>query len=610
MEDHSPQFPSSFSPPDAMTQPSGQAQSSDHEVVFNVEYPDSASCPGQESVDSVQNTFQFSSSQQGVIRAYSSGDQRLASLAAFRRRTQSDSATFPDMMTLVHYDGAIDTSAVDDEFSHPSHLPQITIPDTEQTNSQWDLRFPRPPAALSPLLSPYSPYLSWSDTSSARSVSPSPSRLPSPSLLPPDSFSGTYTGGSPDPYAPSRSHSTYESSSRDGEPTVRGRSPLRAKHRKPRHFQSSAGPSDSGADDIHIRIDTLSLNGGEGATRHSYSNDSPAIYFQYPISRYPTSQAHGMQLDSPWAVDGLSPGPGFQPQFLSPGGFLPVPQPDTTSSSSSSPSPNRRIPRSSGNFVDFEGGLNGASLYPGHSHRTPAFEHPHSPSIPQGSGDSGQLQTALNFVDFEERLNVSSLYSGPSRSNPAFEHPHSPSIPHGEGDNGQLQTRLSYHSAGLSAARADGNTTDWKQDLPNLGGSPSTDLLIDRHHDAWAPRAERLSADLGTPLVPPEAQSNQNALNQPRPVATEATRTASRKRRRDPNKRGQYVCEVENCNADFTAKHNLQNHINSHFSNKKYKCHDCGHLFVTQYCQTRHASRCPALFRRKTIMRKKRTPLN
>ncbi|KAJ7767120.1 hypothetical protein B0H16DRAFT_351141 [Mycena metata] len=47
-----------------------------------------------------------------------------------------------------------------------------------------------------------------------------------------------------------------------------------------------------------------------------------------------------------------------------------------------------------------------------------------------------------------------------------------------------------------------------------------------------------------------------------RTAVTDATVIASKNRRREPTKRGKFICNL--CGSDFTAKHNLKNHVNSH----------------------------------------------
>ncbi|KIJ98025.1 hypothetical protein K443DRAFT_681074 [Laccaria amethystina LaAM-08-1] len=61
------------------------------------------------------------------------------------------------------------------------------------------------------------------------------------------------------------------------------------------------------------------------------------------------------------------------------------------------------------------------------------------------------------------------------------------------------------------------------------------------------------------------------------------------KRRRKQSGHGQFECQW--CGADFTAKHNLKHHINSHFQVKKHHC-VCGNSFGTRYSLKRHGKVC------------------
>ncbi|KAJ7613942.1 hypothetical protein FB45DRAFT_1008759 [Roridomyces roridus] len=72
-------------------------------------------------------------------------------------------------------------------------------------------------------------------------------------------------------------------------------------------------------------------------------------------------------------------------------------------------------------------------------------------------------------------------------------------------------------------------------------------------------------------------------------VVTDATVRASTSRRKDPSKIGDFICGV--CGYDFTAKHNLTNHMNSHLDIKNFKC-GCGQRFGTAHVLKRHRSKC------------------
>ncbi|KAJ7755503.1 hypothetical protein B0H16DRAFT_1540649 [Mycena metata] len=75
-----------------------------------------------------------------------------------------------------------------------------------------------------------------------------------------------------------------------------------------------------------------------------------------------------------------------------------------------------------------------------------------------------------------------------------------------------------------------------------------------------------------------------------RVVATPATRRAAKFRRK---KAASFLCRV--CGADFTAKHNLKNHLNSHDSIKDFMCDQCSQRFGTAHVLRRHLKKCKKL---------------
>ncbi|KAJ7036303.1 hypothetical protein C8F04DRAFT_483862 [Mycena alexandri] len=78
-----------------------------------------------------------------------------------------------------------------------------------------------------------------------------------------------------------------------------------------------------------------------------------------------------------------------------------------------------------------------------------------------------------------------------------------------------------------------------------------------------------------------------------RSVATDATVIASKNRRREPTRLGKFICDL--CGNDFTAKHNLKNHVNSHNSVKDFGCKDCGQFFGTPHVLKRHRDKCKSI---------------
>ncbi|KAF8176707.1 hypothetical protein K438DRAFT_73948 [Mycena galopus ATCC 62051] len=70
-------------------------------------------------------------------------------------------------------------------------------------------------------------------------------------------------------------------------------------------------------------------------------------------------------------------------------------------------------------------------------------------------------------------------------------------------------------------------------------------------------------------------------------VSTEAGRRASKIRRKGA---ARFFCEI--CPSDFTAKHNLRNHMKSHESIKDFLCDMCGRGFGTKHVLERHKPKC------------------
>ncbi|THU89711.1 hypothetical protein K435DRAFT_968969 [Dendrothele bispora CBS 962.96] len=69
-------------------------------------------------------------------------------------------------------------------------------------------------------------------------------------------------------------------------------------------------------------------------------------------------------------------------------------------------------------------------------------------------------------------------------------------------------------------------------------------------------------------------------------------------RRRHWDNQGQKLYRCDRCSQDFTAKHNLRNHINSHLGIKKHEC-TCGQAFGTKHVLTRHQKTCNGVTKRK-----------
>jgi hypothetical protein len=73
----------------------------------------------------------------------------------------------------------------------------------------------------------------------------------------------------------------------------------------------------------------------------------------------------------------------------------------------------------------------------------------------------------------------------------------------------------------------------------------------------------------------------------PRKVGSEKLDEASNKRRKNEAK---HICQL--CGRALTTKHNVKNHMKSHFGIKDNKCDDCGKGFTTGHVLKRHWKVC------------------
>ncbi|KAK1236391.1 hypothetical protein PQX77_000375 [Marasmius sp. AFHP31] len=73
-------------------------------------------------------------------------------------------------------------------------------------------------------------------------------------------------------------------------------------------------------------------------------------------------------------------------------------------------------------------------------------------------------------------------------------------------------------------------------------------------------------------------------------VASDEVVHASKSRRTTTGPR--FKCPIDGCNADFTAKHNLKNHINAHKGVKNYVCTFCDRKYTTSHVLNRHKKTC------------------
>lgn len=76
-----------------------------------------------------------------------------------------------------------------------------------------------------------------------------------------------------------------------------------------------------------------------------------------------------------------------------------------------------------------------------------------------------------------------------------------------------------------------------------------------------------------------------------RPIVASAEHVAASNRRRTTGS-GRFTCDL--CPENFTSKHNLQNHQNSHYGRKNHQCmpEGCGSDFATQSSLVRHRKTC------------------
>jgi uncharacterized Zn-finger protein len=81
-------------------------------------------------------------------------------------------------------------------------------------------------------------------------------------------------------------------------------------------------------------------------------------------------------------------------------------------------------------------------------------------------------------------------------------------------------------------------------------------------------------------------------------VGTKAMVEACRKRRKERDGARLFVCEVPECNRNFTARHNLRYHIKSHKNIRDEICPDCGADFVTRETRRRHSKTCDGVKKR------------
>ncbi|KIJ98855.1 hypothetical protein K443DRAFT_103309 [Laccaria amethystina LaAM-08-1] len=107
------------------------------------------------------------------------------------------------------------------------------------------------------------------------------------------------------------------------------------------------------------------------------------------------------------------------------------------------------------------------------------------------------------------------------------------------------------------------------------------------------PRLSLTAGDLmGIPPMNPWVPEANTEIP-PRAVVASPEQVSASNRRRTDALPGRFVCNL--CPQDFTAKHNLKNHINSHFQKKPHRCTGgCGSSFGTRSSLNRHRKKCKA----------------
>ncbi|KAF9052557.1 hypothetical protein BDP27DRAFT_655332 [Rhodocollybia butyracea] len=58
------------------------------------------------------------------------------------------------------------------------------------------------------------------------------------------------------------------------------------------------------------------------------------------------------------------------------------------------------------------------------------------------------------------------------------------------------------------------------------------------------------------------------------------------------SRKADFSCTLPGCKATFTAKHNLHNHLNSHYRIRNFKCAQCERDFGTAHVLQRHRRVC------------------
>ncbi|KAJ6545028.1 hypothetical protein DFH09DRAFT_1172496 [Mycena vulgaris] len=566
---------SPYSPPDpaeGMTRTSGNAQSSDEAFTINVDDSDcnDTTSYGEQHLDvRGQNDHDPHNSPYGIgIRANSCGSERRISANLFRRRVQSDSASFP-AMAPPGYHGSADASAVEDDFSSASDLPPFSTPHTEQASSHW-------PPGGHPHHSYHTP----------------PSAIPHTQ----QTYIQGPPGDHPHPFSQSSIHHTQQTDTqwpaRDRlypfSPTPSSPQPDTqwTSGRHPSHIQTtlSLPPAHSS----HLSPGWRSEAGSDTSSNRSLSlSPSPSFARTPPFSPeaasfIPVAYRDGSPNPYPYNESKSRDGGGYASGGWPPYGHEGHHPVDSSVSDVDNLTPSLELANLSlGQAEILTGNSSHSLLQPEYApqasalqtdtlHHRPSFlsSGTHTSSSSSSPSPNYHLPTSLAQLRFDVEHDFEA-----DRFRGEYLVSSSTAISRG-GDTGQLQV----HPYPLPDW-ADGNLTSW---LPQGG-------LINQSDGGDNPFSTRGHIDSQDDQSS-QAASVHLSSEFRAAVGTDATRRAATRRRKDPNKRGPFVCKI--CGNDFTAKHNLKNHTNSHNSVKEHPCPKCHQFFGTSHVRDRHKLKC------------------
>ncbi|KAH8806726.1 hypothetical protein DL96DRAFT_614675 [Flagelloscypha sp. PMI_526] len=207
-----------------------------------------------------------------------------------------------------------------------------------------------------------------------------------------------------------------------------------------------------------------------------------------------------------------------------------------------------------------------------------------------GSSSSSEYQTT-HWSDVPNRHQ----FSSPSSSLAA------PPLAHSDEDDMQSSSLVAQSESGFSASGSSPSSgyqrhqvASWAYPSPPRAPSPTFsdgDHAQSSSSDEHGPSLSSSPADYSTTTF---ISSPYETVSWPPGEATLATRSvqeAARRRRKRPPR---FRCEF--CPTDFTAKHNFENHMNSHRNIRPHKCKmGCGKSFGTAQVLRRHESKCKGL---------------